>query len=161
MGTAEPSGAPAVALAFTSAVARRDWRAVADALHPDALRAVRPSALDLLRLDGGTVLVGDGAQERSFVAADVLGVQVQTQEVAGLGDRDLGVLYLAGLDVLGVWGAPAPPRDVVGEVRDGDRVHVLMRSRDVPPGVSEVAVVTLARDETGVWRPLLTQPQGF
>ena len=63
--------------------------------------------------------------------------------------------------MLGVWGPPGGARTVVGEVRDGDRLHVLMRGADDAPGVSAVTVVTLAPDRRGAWRPLLTQPQGF
>ena len=158
---APASSASGAAQAFVGAIARRDWRAVARSLHPDALRAVRLNASGLLRLDGGTVTAQDGTQRASFVAADVLGSAPRAGRLADLGDQEVAVLYLAALNELGVWGAPAAFREVVGEVPDGGRLHVVMRSATVPAGVSELTVVTLARDAGGTWRPLLTQPQGF
>ena len=153
--------ASATAQAFTGAVSRRDWRAVARALHPDALRAVQPWAVEMLRLDGPTVTVRDQDQRASFDAASALGARPSAGSISELGDLDRAVLYLAGLDALGVWGEPGPSRAVVGEVLDGDRLHVVLRDAAPSPGVSEVTVVTLARDGRGDWRPVLTQPQGF
>ncbi len=158
---APTSAASGAAQGFVGAVARRDWRTVARSLHPDALRSVRLNAPGLLRLDGGAVRVEDGTGEVSFAAADALGGAPRSSRLADLGDEDVAVLYLAALDALGVWGAPVAFREVVGEVPDGGRLHVVMRSPTVPAGVSELTVVTLARDASGTWRPLLTQPQGF
>lgn len=154
--------AEAAALAFVRAVARRDWRATADALHPTALATLRANALSMLRLDGALVRVDDGRQSGTLDAAAALG-RPPGADLDALSDRDLGVLYLAGLDVLGVWGAPGPPRTVGGVVREGtDVAHVLLRPETTGrDGVSDVSVVTVRRDASGAWRPLLTQAQGF
>ena len=144
---------------FVDAVAARDWRAVSAMLHPQSLRVARASALSILEIDGRVVRVRSEGQEGSLVAPDVLGF-APSGRASDLSDQDLVTLYLAALDVLGVWGAPAPSRQVIGEMTDGDRVHVLLRAAAVDAGVSDVSLVTLARDGAE-WRPLLTQPQGF
>ena len=158
---AEAAGASAAALAFVEAVARRDWPAVADALHPASHQAARPGATEILRFDGPTTRVRDGDREGAFATADVLGRVPTVTRPGLLSDRDLAALYLAALDVLGTWGPPAPPRRVAGEVSDGDLVHVLLSPAVRPDGVSDVTVVTVRRDDAGRWRPLLTQAQGF
>ena len=156
---AEGGEATRVASGFVRAVAAREWAAAASALHPDAAAAVRPDALGLLRLDGATVRVREGAAEGAFVAADVLGRAPGSLDA--LSDRDLAALYLAGLDAVGAWGAPGPPRTAVGEQADGDRVHVVFRGASTDPGIAEVSVVTLRRDAAGRWGVLLTQARGF
>ena len=156
---ASQSSASQAARAFVDAVAERDWRAVSRMLHPQSHRAVRASALSMLEVDRGTVTVLDEGGGETFLAADALGSE-PAGRVSDLSDGDLTTLYLAALDRLGTWGAPGPPRQVVGELRDGDRVHVVLRAATVEEGVSDLSVVTLARDGA-VWRPLLTQPQGF
>lgn len=154
--TPEAAGA---ALAFVDRVAERNWRAVTDMLHRDARRVARSSALSMLSLDSGTVTVRSDGREGSFIASDVLG-NTPTGRFESLDERDAITLYLAALDVIGAWGPPGPPRRVVGEIRDGDRVHVILSASGAESGVSEVSLVTLALDR-GTWRPLLTQPQGF
>ena len=153
--------ASGVAQAVAQAVARRDWRAVAAMLHPDALPVLRADAVDLLRLDGATVHVEDGATHGSFAAADVLGRTPSSRALSDLDDREVAALSLAGLDVLGAWAPPDPSRTVVAEVPDGRRVHVLLRGAAETAGESEVTVITLAPDADGAWRPLLSQPQGL
>lgn len=159
LGDETNSEAAQAGQAFVNAVAARDWRAVATLLHPDARRVARASALSILRLDGGTVTVRSDGREGSFIAADVLGV-APFGRVEDLAEQDVAALYLAALDVLGIWGPPGSPRRVVGQVRDGDHVHVILRASADESGVSDITVVTLALD-LGAWRPLLTQPQGF
>ena len=161
---AEPQPGPAgtasqAAQIFVDAVAARDWRTVSEMLHPQSLSVARASALSILELDGGAVRVRSGGQDGELVASDALGF-APAGRASDLNDRDLAALYLAALDVLGVWGDPGPPRRVIGEIPDGDRVHVLLRAATVDAGVSDVSLVTLARDGAD-WRPLLTQPQGF
>ena len=158
---APAESAGAAALRLNAAVARRDWRAVAAELHPDALAAALDDAADLLRLDGTTVVVQDGAEETSFAAADVLGRAPTARDLDGLDDLDAAALYLAALDALEVWGPPDASRTVLAEVPDGRRAHVVMRGRADAPGVSEVTVVTLEPDAGGAWRLLLTEPQGL
>ena len=144
---------------FTQALARRDWRTAAAALHPDAVRAVQEGAPDRLRLDGATVYVRSGGRDVSIAAADVLGDAPPS--LARLDGQDLAALYLAGLGALGTWPPPGAALSVVAEVPDGRRVHVLMRAAADAAGVSGVAVVTLAPDADGAWRPLLPQPPGL
>lgn len=135
---------------------------MADALHPDALRRLRAESRLILRLDGRAVRVTDGERSGTIQPDRVLGRRFTVRTLDSLSDRDLGALYLAGLDALGVWGPPGPRRTVVGAVPDGaDLVHVLLRAGGASSGVSDVSVVTLRRDGAGAWRPLLTQPQGF
>jgi len=151
--------AEAAGLAFVRAVAARRWVAAADALHPAALSALRPDALGVLRLDGVTVWVRDGIREASFAAANVLGrVPV---DLDGLGLQDLAALYFAGLDALGVWGPPTPDRQVVGQIGEGDRVHLVLRGETPVEGMSALSVVTVRRDGAGRWRVLLTDARGF
>lgn len=150
-----------VAAAFVSAVAARRWQEVAAQLHPEALAVAQASALEILTLDQGTVIVRDGGQEGSFIASDILGAAPRAARLDALPALDVAALYLAALDVLGVWGAPAEPRPLIGQVVDGDRLHVLFRLPQPMPGVAELGVVSLARDARGEWRPLISQPQGF
>ena len=156
---APASAASQAAQRFVDAVAARDWRAAAAMLHPQSLRVARAGALSTLELDGRTVRVRSEGQEGSLVASDALGF-VPSGRASDLDDQNLTTLYLAALDALGVWGTPGPPRRVIGEILDGDRVHVLLRAATADAGVSDVSLVTLARDGAE-WRPLLTQPQGF
>ena len=153
------SRAGQAALRFTSAIAARDWRTAAASLHPQSLRVARSSAMSILELEGGTVNVRSGGREGAFAAAGVLGI-APSGRLADLDDRDLGALYLAALDVLGAWGATGAARRVVGEVTDGDRVHVILRAESAEAGVSDVLLVTVARDGLD-WRPLLTPAQRF
>ena len=168
--TAEPleraplsaSDAPSVvARAFVEAIDGQAWDRAADRLHPDAQATLREDALGLLRLDGPTVIVRDGLQEGAFAFATVV-PGAAPSDLSRLSDRDLAALYLAGLDVLGVWGPPGPPVAVVGELADGPVVHVLLRAQDgVAGGTSAVTAVTMRRDVAGAWRVLLTNAQGF
>ena len=151
--------AETAALAFVRAVAGRQWGEAADLLDPDAHAALRADALGLLRLDGAEVYVRDGLREGSVLAADVLG-RAPALPLDRLGARDLTALYLAGLDAIGVWGAPDASRAVVGRVEDGDRAHVVLRAEAVP-GMSDLSVVTVRRDGSGRWRVLLTEARGF
>lgn len=153
--------AGAVAVAWASAIGRGDWAAAAALLHPDAAAAVRPDALALLRLDGPLVRVRDGRTEASFPAVRVLGRPPAARRADGLSDGDLATLYLAALDALGAWGEAGPPRAVTGLVEDGPRAHVVLRAEGGARGLSDVSVVTLARDGAGPWRVLLTQARGF
>lgn len=148
-----------VARAFVDGIAARDWRSVSEMLHPEAIRVARTSALAVMDLSSGTVSIRSDGQEGSFIAADALG-HTPVGPLADLDDRDVTTLYLAALDVIGVWGTPGAPRQFIGEIRDGDRVHVILRASAAESGVSDVSLVTLALDD-GEWRPLLTQPQGF
>ncbi len=141
-----------VAESFVRAVAAGDWRQAAEMLHPDALEAARARALRLLELDAGAVTVRREGVAHTFEAADVLGA-APTRTLEALSARDAAALYLAAVDVQSEAG---PPRRVVGEVRDGDLLHVLLSDQGATPGTSDVTVVTLARD-LGVWRPLLSQ----
>ena len=155
-----PAGDPeGVARAFVEAVARRNWGAAADALHPDAHAALREPALGILRLEGATVRVREGLRDGAFPLSRVLPA-ARAGSLEALPDRDLAAVYLAGLDALGVWGAPGPPRTVVGRIPDGERVHVLFRG-GLEAGRAEVTVVTVRRDGAGRWRALLTEAQGF
>ena len=155
--------AEAAALAFVRAVARRDWATAADALHPAALASLRPVALDLLRLDRTVVRVDDGRQAGTLRPDAVLGRSLGRTSLSDLSDRDLAVLYLAGLEVLGVWGPAGPPRSIAGAVAETPSlVYVLLRpDAGAQTGVVDVTVVTVRLDASGVWRPLLTQVQGY
>lgn len=150
--TPPAASASRAAQLFADAVARRDWRTAAAALHPDALRAVRADTG--LRLEGATVRVQARGGEGSFDAADVLGRVPQS--TSSLNDQDVAVLYLAGLDAIGAWPTPDVDWQVTTEVPDGRRVHVLFQNPTEAPGVSETWTVTLAPDAGGAWRPLLT-----
>ncbi|MBC13699.1 MAG: hypothetical protein CMM85_12095 [Rhodothermaceae bacterium] len=156
------SDGPSVAArAFVEAIDGQAWGRAADRLHPDAQAALREDAIGLLRLDGPTVIVRDGLQEGAFAFASVL-TGTAPADLGRLSDRDLAALYLAGLDVLGVWGPPGPPVSVVGELADGPVTHVLLRAPDgLNGGTSAVTAVTVRRDVAGAWRVLLTNPQGF
>ena len=158
VGKSVEAAAGDAASAFTEAVRARDWRLVAAALHPEALSRLRPDALSTLRLDRGTVFIKGG--ERLDVPG-VLGRPLRG-DLAELSDMDLAVLYLAALDQLGVWGEAGPPRSVVGHVTEGDQIHVLLAApARAAGGLSEVTVVTVRRDASGIWRPLLTHARGF
>lgn len=158
---ATTEGADAAAVAFVEAVRRRDWRAVVGALHPDAVARLRPDALALLRLDRQTVRIEEGDQSGRLDVPAVLGHRIRGA-LDELSDEDLGVLYLAALDEVGVWGNPGPPRRAIGRVASGpDRVHVVLESGTSGGGASELSVVTLRRDASGEWRPLLTHARGF
>lgn len=161
-GAPSASDSPsAVALAFVEAIDRQAWARAADRLHSDAQAVLREDALGLLRLDGPTVIVRDGLQEGAFALASVLSGAAPT-DLDRLSDRDLAALYLAGLDVLGVWGPPGPPLAVVGDLADGPVTHVLLRAREgAEAGMSAVTAVTVRRDPAGTWRVLLTNAQGF
>jgi len=160
-GTWEAGTPETVATAWATAVGQRDWAAAAALLHPDATRAVRPDALALLRLDGPLVRVRDGQTEGSFPAVRALGRPPSASRADALSGEDLAVLYLAALDVLGAWGDAGPPRAVAGVIADGARTHVLLRAGGGAQGLSDVSVVTVARDDAGRWRVLLTQARGF
>ncbi len=153
------SRASQAALRFADAIAARNWRMAAAELHPQSLRVARSSATSILELDRGMVNVRSEGKEGAFAAADVLG-SAPSGRMSDLNDRDVGALYLAALDVLGVWGTPGVARRVVGEVPDGDRTHVVLRATSIEAGASDVSLVTVARDGSE-WRPLLTQSQGF
>lgn len=158
---AAPQSAGEVASAFVRAVGRRQWSRVADLLHPDSWAAVRPDAVAMLRFEGQTVRVQDGEARGQFSARDVLGRGLTERRPADLSDRDLTALQLAGLDALGVWGPPRAPRDVVGEIEDGDRHHVILQAPDTADGVSNLSAVTVVRDRDGRWRVLFTEARGF
>ncbi|WP_412062692.1 SecDF P1 head subdomain-containing protein [Rubrivirga sp. IMCC45206] len=156
-GPSAPAEAEQAALAFVDAVARRDWVAAADALHPESTAALRPAALGLVRLDGATAYARDGLREATFPVSGI----APAGSTDALSDRDLALLYVAALDALGDWGPMWEGRTVVGRVADVDRVHVLLRPRTGAAGTSEIAVVTVRRDAQGRWRAMLTEARGY
>lgn len=149
------------ALAFARAIAAKNWLAAADLLHPQAHQAVRPDAVAILSLRGDRVQVTDGPRQESIDAAEVLGRPLRSQRIDDIADRDLAALHFAALDALGVWGPPRSEREVVGRVRDGDVVHVVLRSRVGAAGLSDVSTITLRPDASGRWRPLVTEARGY
>lgn len=153
-----PEGA---AVAYVTALDAADWRTVATVLHPDSLRDVRESAAEeTVELRGDRAhLVGDPS--RSVSLAEVLGTVPRVARYADLSDADAVAVWFAVMHEAGArYGGRGSSLVPVGTVRDGDRVHVVLREPESPfetEGFTDPAIVTVRRSGEGLepsWRAL-------